>query len=491
MEKCKFCNADMMEGNTVCPVCGKDNAEKKATPGKIALAIAAVVVLAAVIIALLAANFGGNAPAEEAGSPETVAATIPADGNPDDETCKGTYTVSDEDVIAARDTVVAHAGDYPLTNGQLQVYYWIEVQSFLANYGSYISYMGLDYTKPLDTQICTMVDTGVTWQQFFLANALRSWQNNQALATEAEKADFQLPAEYQDILDNMEANMEAAALNAGFESCEEYLRFNVGAGAELEDYIYYNELYYPSNLYFTECYNTIDLTREEVEAYFQENKDSYADQGITEDAKYVDTRHILVFPEGATNENIRTETFSEEAWAVGEAEAQAILDQWLNGEKTEESFAALANEKSRDPGSNTTGGLYTGITVGQMVPEFEAWCFDASRKAGDYGIVRTSLGYHIMYYVGSNPVWYVQAGSDLLAVKADEMLNGFVEQYPLEIDYSAVKLGYVNMGGEEEAAAEEEIAASEPADLTVVWIAAASVAALAAVVLVLRKKEHE
>jgi hypothetical protein len=65
----------------------------------------------------------------------------------------------------------------------------------------------------------------------------------------------------------------------------------------------------------------------------------------------------LVLPEGATVENIRTETFSEEAWAVGEKNAQDILNRWLSGEQTEVNFAALANETSADPGSNTAGGL--------------------------------------------------------------------------------------------------------------------------------------
>ena len=85
---------------------------------------------------------------------------MPADGNPEDVTCKGTYTVTDEEALANKDTVVATAGEYQLTNGQLQVYYWMEVQNFLTNYGGYAPYFGLDYTKPMDTQI-SMDDTVV------------------------------------------------------------------------------------------------------------------------------------------------------------------------------------------------------------------------------------------------------------------------------------------------------------------------------------------
>ena len=90
---------------------------------------------------------GENSPVESVA--ETEAATIPADGNPDDETAKGTYTASDADVIAAKDTVVARIGDKTLTNGQLQMFYWTEVRNFLSGYGAYASMLGLDnqYTR--------------------------------------------------------------------------------------------------------------------------------------------------------------------------------------------------------------------------------------------------------------------------------------------------------------------------------------------------------
>ena len=54
---------------------------------------------------------------------ETVPATIPTDGNPDDETAKGSYTASDAEVIAAKDVVVARVGEKTLTNSQLQILY--------------------------------------------------------------------------------------------------------------------------------------------------------------------------------------------------------------------------------------------------------------------------------------------------------------------------------------------------------------------------------
>ena len=83
-------------------------------------------------------------------------------------------------------------------------------------------------------------------------------------------------------------------------------------------------------------------------------------------------------------------------------------------QKTEDAFAALAVANSTDSNASS-GGLYTDIYRGQMVSEFEDWCFDPSRQAGDTGIVQTSYGYHVMYFVSTNenPYWYVQAETSL------------------------------------------------------------------------------
>ena len=132
-------------------------------------------------------------------------------------------------------------------------------------------------------------------------------------------------------------------------------------------------------------------------------------QGATDNTFTLkNVRYILVTPEhnhedGEAHED--GETNSPEEMAAAKAAAEEILNQWKAGEKTEESFAALANEKSAD-GDGTTGGLYENIYPGQMVDSFESWCFDASRKAGDTGIVESEYGYHVMYFSGNSETVY-------------------------------------------------------------------------------------
>ena len=119
-------------------------------------------------------------------------------------------------------------------------------------------------------------------------------------------------------------------------------------------------------------------------------------------------RHILVAPahehaEGETHED--GETYSAEEMAAAKATAEEILASWKAGEATEEAFALLANEKSAD-GDGTTGGLYENVYPGQMVQNFNDWCYDAARKTGDTGIVESEYGYHVMYFVGDSAMNY-------------------------------------------------------------------------------------
>lgn len=503
MAKCKYCQEELAENGAFCPHCGKNNAQeeveevttpvvdaapvetaeetapaaaetpseetapaaeateeggpeikegRKATPGKIAIAVAAVVVLLAALIALIVSGLGGKdsdvVPAETAAAgTEEVVATHPADGNPGDATCKGTYTVSDEAAAAAMNTVVAKIGDKTLTNGQLQVYYWSIVNSYLSSeYGSYMIYYGaIDYTQPLDTQLC-YEDPSLTWQQYFLQEALNYWQTNQMLATEAELAGLEMSAEERAYLDDLETSLEETAAYYGLESVEALLLYNVGPGAGLEEFSYFQEMYYKGRPYYEAETAKFVPTQEDLEAFFVEHEEEYASSGITKDGNYVDVRHILVLPEGGTTDENGTTTYSDEEWEACRVKAQEVLDQWLAGEATEDSFAALANEKSEDPGSNTNGGLYENVYEGQMVEPFETWCFDESRQYGDYGLVQTTYGYHVMYYVSSTPIWQYYAESDWVTEQSNKLVEDLAEKYPMEVDYSAIELGYVNLG---------------------------------------------
>ena len=135
-------------------------------------------------------------------------------------------------------------------------------------------------------------------------------------------------------------------------------------------------------------------------------------------------RHILVkVDESATAE--------EKAAAL--AKAEDILKQWKSGEATEDSFALLATEMSKDTGSASTGGLIADINPGSSyVKPFLNWSVDTSRKVGDTGIVETDYGYHVMYFCSHSEQSYrdILITNELRTADLDAWYNSLLETCP-------------------------------------------------------------
>ena len=469
--ECKKCGALLEEGQTLCPECGEPVKEKKPRKPLGKKAIISIICVALVVVLLA-----------------SIAATVLFTLEPWEKSVynKDNYVVSEFWSEQTAEWVVATMGDYELTNRRLQVFFWMQVydlmEYYTEQYGDYAAYyLNLDPSKPLSEQVYDK-ETGMTWEQFFLEEALFTWHRYQALTDEAQKAGYQMPEEYQKEFEGLYASMEESAKKSLFPTVDDMLQADLGKTVTFEDYRYYMELYYTANLYFTDVTSKLTFTDAELDTYFEENKEMLSEYGIakdddklvdyrkilvkpvsskdedgksviteqawadcqtkaqeilntwqsgekTEDSfgklatekseetssasngglyRYVarnelatvDVRHILIMPEGGTKDENGNTTYSEAEWETCRAAAQALLDQYLAGDKTAEAFGALANEHSDDNNGNVTnGGLYSNVYSGQMVAEFDQWIFDASRKTGDTGLVKTQFGYHVMYFV--------------------------------------------------------------------------------------------
>lgn len=359
---------------------------------------------------------------------------------------KTSYTVSDDDLLTNKDQVIATVGEAGLTVSELQVYYWMNVISFLNQYSYQLEFLGFDIGSPLDEQ--SAVDDRSTWQQLLLQQSLDSWHQYQAMALVAAAENTPISEDLLIELENLDENMEASAAESGYDTVDAMLQAELGPGITMDAYRSYLTVYINGLGYYDYHSNNIEITDSMIDSYYTEHEADLVAADAGKDAgKLVDVRHILFQPQGGTTAADNSVTYSDAEWEACKQEAQAVLDLWLEGGQTEELFAALATEHTSDPGSQTTGGLYEDVATGDMVTEFDAWCFDESRKVGDYGLVKTTYGYHVMYYSGDEAIWISQCREALLSEKLGALIDAACEAYPLEVQYENLMLGHSSLMG--------------------------------------------
>lgn len=176
-------------------------------------------------------------------------------------------------------------------------------------------------------------------------------------------------------------------------------------------------------------------------------------------------RHILVAPESGSNSSSSTSEkteYTDEQWAAAKKKADSILAKFNKTDKSEYEFAKLAEQYSTDSASTSSGsndsfgGLYESVTLGQMVPDFEKWSIDDSRKYGDTGIVKSDYGYHIMFFINDCPEYQ----SKIIAQIKSDRLSNMIDKAEIKVHENAIKKAVDKEKAAKEAAAESATASS-------------------------------
>lgn len=429
--------------------------------------------LAALLLAvlLLLCGCGAKGAAEEgqeltettAATEETVPATIPPDGNPDDVTCKGSYTGAGN-----ANAVVAMSDVKELTNGELQVWYWAEV----AQYRQENHENAPDFDRPLEEQVCEIDESVNSWQQYFLKKALSSWHSAQALVMHGEEVplpteeayqpntkntekymtgmpasevlygyyDYYRPnSMHQEYLDTLPETLEDVATQKGYAGLSAMAREAFGAAEA--DVLSFAESYNRGYMYFTHRSHYIEPTQEELDDFYEAHASEYASKETC-----VDFRQILLIPDASEEEKVTvakdgTVTCPEEAWQKCEEEAQSLLTYWEKKNRgTEATFGETAHNQSEDTGSAENGGLYYGIRKGQLLKLLDDWCFDPARQPGDTTIVRSPYGVHILYFSARRETARAEAEADYYRQQQEAVAAEARDMFPVEITYSNILL---------------------------------------------------
>ena len=238
----------------------------------------------------------------------------------------------------------------------------------------------------------------VTYRQFLVSDSLFQTSTDSSDESTADSSDTteelseeELTALKEEMASTMAADTahdEQAFINAAYENAQDSAKESYAD----ESYTLKEDQLY-SSLSSDVADWLFDASRTEGDTTYIANDSGvyyvlYYISRSTNDYLLPNVRHILISV---------SDTSDETAMEEARAKADEILAEFDAGDKTAESFGELAKEYT-DDSNGDEGGLYENITPGQMVTEFNDWCFDESRQPGDTGIVETSYGVHVMYF---------------------------------------------------------------------------------------------
>ena len=292
--------------------------------------------------------------------------------------------------LATHETYVVVNGE-AVNKVEFDYQYNLTKNNYITQYGSYLTYFGLDTSKDLSTQ---MYSDTLTWQDYFEQNAVESLKQNKALMAEAKAAGFTYDTT--DEYNTFKETIKTSAATAGV-SDKEYVRSIYGSYAtmgRIEEYVK-NDMV--MNAYYQKLQEDNAPSDDEIQSYYEENKATYdsVDYRLTtieadlptEPTELADpVEETAADTTGTTDGTAATDSTQDTAYQPSDAEiAKAMEDAKVLADDAEQTVAkdgeAHENEKKS--------------SVNYLISD---WLFDDARKAGDTTVI-TNDNSHCYYAV--------------------------------------------------------------------------------------------
>lgn len=281
-----------------------------------------------------------------------------------------------------KNTIAATVGGHELTTVEVNYYFADYVRSayqqWYSQYGSsvsmYLSFMGLDMTKPLDRQ---NYSADKTWADFFLESALEKAKTDYALYDKAmADKDFKLTEDEQKSLDSVVDTLELYAMYYGYKNADKYLSASYGWGSNVKTYTNYNKVSTIAQSYYNQYSESLKYEDEDIRRYEAENYDKYT--SFTYNSYYVSVSAYL--PSGVT---MAKATAEQKAEAL--AKAEEVAKQLAAAEdliKLDEAIKALPINKDNTSAATTknTSVMYSALNFSD---DAKKWLSDDSREFDD------------------------------------------------------------------------------------------------------------
>lgn len=294
-------------------------------------------------------------------------------------------TVSNTEVSVDGTTVAA--GSRSFSVAEVNYLYNMQYVNMLSTYGNYISMLGLDATKPLDEQKCSMNngDENYTWDDYFMDSAKTQLTQLAAFEAYAEANGITLDDEDMAEIDEAIDSIAETAKENNYGSANKFLSANYGKGcneAVVRDIM---ELQSIATKVQDSVTAGLEYSAEELAAKYETVKDDYD--------KFTYS-YYQVAAETETKEDGTTAAPTDEAKAAASATANDILAKMNEGASLADAVATVV--KDAEPTDKTD---VAGSSVEAAISE---WIKSADRAEGDKTVIDGDTASYVVVFTSRN-----------------------------------------------------------------------------------------
>ena len=312
----------------------------------------------------------------------------------------------------------------------LQYYFNTTRTTFLDYYYNMTGSLPFDYTASTKDQVRDE-ETGQTWYDYLLEQAVNTMSVNAALADKAQAEGYTMSQESQEALDNHLKELETSWVGT-YTNRDAYLRANYGSYITYNRYVELRTRDVLANDYATSIQESFAYSDEDYETYYQENADALD--------VYTVSQFMFQASVDTTDEDGNTIEMTDEEKAEALAEAQAevkpVAEELQARLEAGEDPNALAEEYADQLYASTISGKVASSSLNSL---YSDWVKDSARQSGDVTLVEsegstTSTYYYVVRFEGRQRDDGKTADVRHILIKA-EVSDGAEE--PTEEQYAA------------------------------------------------------
>ena len=292
--------------------------------------------------------------------------------------------------IIEKNTIAATIGDRKLDTVQMNYYLIDTVQSQYSQWASmygdsasmYLGMMGLSTSTPLNEQVINQ-QTGETWADSFLAQALEKAKSDYALYDKATAAGFTLSEEDESQLKlNSEQIKLYAMYYGGTNDVDKYLQGTYGPGATLKSYEEYSRISYIASSYYNKIKG--ELTYDENAIRTEDNKDLNKYTSYSYATYYLSSSSFL---EGGTKDEKGNMSYSDEETKAALQKAYDTANSLLTAKDLTEldtAIKALEINKDNQGAASTRNDL---VMYESLPASMQSWIANKERVENDITLI--------------------------------------------------------------------------------------------------------